>query len=107
MGTLMKTVAFAAPVLFLILAIVFFMNREHKVEMDKDSQEFEQGWNTSMQHFAKSPAEKQAYAKKAQQAQSRYSAASIELSKRTSKVDQVENNLDKTLDNIDQKGDLK
>jgi len=107
MGGLFRIMSFTAPVILAVLVLTFFQQQKHSAEMDRESASFDRQWNESMQSFARSPAERTRYEQRAFTAQQRYSSAQAELAERKKKVNRVEGDLDKTLNDIDKREGVK
>jgi len=99
--------SFTAPVILAVLALTFYQQQKHDAEMDRESASFDRQWNESMQSFARNPAEHTRYEQRALVAQQQLSSAQSELAERKKKVNRVEGDLDKTLNDIDKRQGVK
>lgn len=104
MGGLMKLAAGTVTGLFLVLAVTMMFKGKHDAQMAVDDAAFDKEWSQQMgDKFSKTKAEKQRNYAQAAAAQTRLSSARAELSGHTKKVDKMNSDLDKTLDDQDGK----
>lgn len=107
MGGLFRIMSFSAPVILAVLVLTFFQQQKHSAEMDRESASFDRQWNETMQSFAQNPTERIRYEQRAIAAQQQLSSAQSELAERKQKVNRVEGDLDKTLNDIDKREGVK
>lgn len=101
MQGLAKIVAFTAPALLLVILLSFWQQREHKMDVQVESVQFDRDWNEQMAGFEKTASGKQRYKQRAAAAQSQYSSSVKELAEKKEKVEQMGKDMDKGLNDID------
>lgn len=103
MQGLVKLAAFTAPVMVLVIALSFYLNREHSAKMDMESAAFDRDWYRFEQKIADSDEEKAELKKLTSVAQSKYSSAKVELEQHKQQADQAGREMNEALKDIDQK----
>lgn len=101
MNNILKAVLFISPVIFLILFYVVSQQNKQDVQMQKDSAQFEEKWNTFDAQFTHDPKQRAISEQKAAAAANQAAELEKEEKAKKEKAEKLEKDLEGTLNDKD------